>query len=129
MGRDPLFMVIWITIPVAIVLGFLAGLGVGGGSLLMLWLTLVVKTPYEQARVINLLFFLPSAIISTLFHRRQGSVKIKKILPAMIAGCGAAALFTCIGNQIDTVLLKKCFGVLLLVTGIRELFYRPRNAK
>ena len=122
-------MVIWITIPVAIVLGFLAGLGVGGGSLLMLWLTLVIKMPYEQARIINLLFFLPSAIIATLFHRKQGSVNIKKILPAVIAGCGAAALFTFIGNRIDTALLKKLFGGLLLATGIRELLYRPRNAK
>ena len=122
-------MVIWITLPVAIILGFLAGLGVGGGSLLMLWLTLVIKIPYEQARIINLLFFLPSAIIATLFHRKQGSVKIKKILPAIIAGCGVAALFTFIGNRIDTALLKKCFGVLLLATGIKELFYRPRNTK
>ena len=122
-------MVIWITLPVAIILGFLAGLGVGGGSLLMLWLTLVIKTPYEQARIINLLFFLPSAIIATLFHRKQGSVKIKKILPAIIAGCGAATVFAFIGNRIDTALLKKCFGVLLLATGIKELFYRPRNTK
>ena len=122
-------MVRWLTLPIAVVLGFLAGLGVGGGSLLMLWLTLVIKMPYEQARIINLLFFLPSAIIATLFHRKQGSVNIKKILPAVIAGCGAAALFTFIGNRIDTALLKKLFGGLLLATGIRELLYRPRNAK
>lgn len=122
-------MVIWITLPVATVLGFLAGLGVGGGSLLMLWLTMVADMPYEQARIINLLFFLPSAIIATLFHRKQGSVKLKKILPAIIAGCGAAALFAFIGNQIDTSILKKCFGGLLLITGIRELFYRPQKAK
>ena len=122
-------MVIWITLPVATVLGFLAGLGVGGGSLLMLWLTMVIDMPYDQARIINLLFFLPSAIIATLFHRKQGSVKLIKILPAIIAGCGAAALFAFIGSRIDTSILKKCFGGLLLITGVRELFYRPRKAK
>ncbi len=122
-------MVIWITLPVAIVLGFLAGLGVGGGSLLMLWLTFVVGMEYGQARIINLLFFLPSALIATLFHRKQGSVDIKKILPAVVTGCAFAALFSYMGNKIDTTLLKKCFGGLLLVTGLRELFYRPRKAK
>ena len=122
-------MVIWITLPVAIVLGFLAGLGVGGGSLLMLWLTMAVGMEYGQARIINLLFFLPSALIATLFHRKQGSVSIKKIQPAILTGCIAAALFSFLGSRIDTVLLKKCFGGLLLLTGLRELFYRPRNAK
>lgn len=122
-------MVDWITLPVAVVLGFLAGLGVGGGSLLMLWLTLAVGMEYEQARTINLLFFLPSALIATLFHRKQGSVDLKKILPAIMAGCAAAAFFSYIGTRIDTTLLKKCFGGLLLVTGLRELFYRPRKAK
>ena len=122
-------MVMWVTVVVAIVLGFLAGLGVGGGSLLMLWLTMVVDMEYEQARIINLLFFLPSACIATFFHRKQGSVDIKKILPAIIAGCGSAAVCTFIGTKVDTTLLKKCFGGLLVLTGLRELFYRPRKAK
>ncbi len=122
-------MLNYLTLPVAIVLGFLAGLGVGGGSLLMLWLTVVAGMQYADARTINLLFFLPSAFIATLFHRKQGSVDFRKILPAMLVGCAAAALFSFIGNRIDTGLLKKLFGGLLLFTGLRELFYRPRNAK
>ena len=122
-------MLAWITLPIAIVLGFLAGLGVGGGSLLMLWLTFVVGMEHEQARTINLLFFLPSAFIATLFHRKQGSVNMQKILPAIVAGCLSAALFSFFGAKMDTSLLKKCFGGLLLITGLRELFYRPRNAK
>jgi len=120
-------MVDWLTLAVATALGFLAGLGVGGGSLLMLWLTAVVNMEYADARTINLLFFLPSALISTLFHRKQGSVKFKKILPAVIWGCIAAALFSILGRRIDTELLKKLFGGLLLFTGLRELCYRPRK--
>ena len=122
-------MLDYLAFPVAILLGFLAGLGVGGGSLLILWLTMVVGMEYANARIINLLFFLPSALISTLFHRKQNSVNIKKILPAIIAGCISAALFSYIGKLVDTSLLKKIFGGLLLFTGMRELFYRPRNAK
>ena len=122
-------MLDYITLPVSIILGFLAGLGVGGGSLLVLWLTMVVGMEYADARTINLLFFLPCAITATLFHRKQGRLNIKKIYPAVICGCIAAALFAAISTKVDTQIIKKFFGLLLLFTGIRELFYRPRKAK
>ena len=122
-------MVELLTFPVAVVLCFIAGLGVGGGSLLMLWLTIAAGMDYASARTINLLFFLPSAITSTVFHRKQGSVDFKKILPAIICGCITAALFALISARIDTSLIKKLFGGLLILTGLRELFYRPRKAR
>ena len=115
--------------PVAIVLGFLAGLGVGGGSLLMLWLTSIMHMDYGVAKTVNLLFFLPTALIATLFHKKQGSVDIRKILPGIICACIAAAVFSYIGKHMDTTLLKKLFGGILILTGLRELFYRPRKPK
>ena len=108
-------------------LGFLSGIGIGGGSLLMLWLTLVLEMPQPTARMLNLLFFLPTALIASLFRWKQGALEIKKILPAVVAGSISAALFSCISRQADTELLKKLFGVLLLITGLRELFYRPKD--
>ena len=121
---SPFFIII-----VSAVLGFLSGLGVGGGSLLMLWLTLIAQTPQETARSINLLFFLPSALIASLFRWKKGKLSIKKVLPAMIGGVIAAALFTWISQRVSSDALKVPFGLLLLVTGLRELFYRPRNAR
>ena len=121
------------SIPVIIaagaVLGFLSGLGVGGGSLLMLWLTLVVGMEYSTARTLNLLFFLPSAIIATLFRWKQSKLPWKKILTAAAAGCLCAGVFAWVGGHMDTSILKKMFGVLLLFTGVKELLYRPRKAK
>ena len=122
-------MVEYLAFPVAAVLGFLAGLGVGGGSLLLLWLTAVVNMDYSVARTVNLLFFLPSALIATLFHKKQGSVDIRKVLPAIICACIAAAIFSYMGKHIDTSLLKKLFGGILILTGLRELFYRDRKAR
>jgi len=109
------------------VLGFLSGVGVGGGSLLILWLTLVLGMPHSIARSINLLFFIPSALIASLFRWHQGDLKLRKVLPAVIAGCIAAALFSLLSKHLDTSLLKKAFGVLLLFTGLRELFYKPKH--
>ena len=107
-------------------LGFLTGMGVGGGSLLILWLTLALGFDQTTARGINLLFFLPGAILATLLRRREG-VPFRKILPAVCAGCLSAALFSLL--HVDTALLQKFFGVLLLAAGTRELFYRPRERK
>lgn len=116
-----------VILAVGTVLGFLSGLGVGGGSLLILWLTLILEVPQDIARGINLLFFLPSALIACLFRRREGRLHIRRILPAIAAGCFAAALFSWIGPRLDTLLLKKAFGLLLLFTGLRELRYKPKS--
>ena len=115
-----------ISLGVASVLGFLSGLGTGGGSLLILWLTLVQGMQPHEARGINLLFFLPAAILATFLRRREG-VPFRKILPAVCAGCLTAALTSLF--QVDTALLQKLFGVLLLFAGARELLYRPREKK
>lgn len=105
-------------------LGFLSGIGIGGGSLLMLWLTLVLGLSQGDARSINLLFFLPSASIACCFRWKQGVLEWKQVFPATIVGCITAALFSWLGTQLDTSLLKKLFGGLLILTGIRELRYK-----
>ena len=112
---------------VGAVLGFLAGMGVGGGSLLILWLTLVLGMEQPEARAINLMFFIPSALVACLFRWKQGRLDIKKVLPAIIAGSIASGLFTFLSRSMDTVLLQKIFGGLLLLTGVRELMYKPKK--
>jgi uncharacterized membrane protein YfcA len=114
---------------VATVLGFLAGLGVGGGSLLVLWLTLILDMSHPQARIYNLLFFIPSAIIASLFRWRSGNLSIRKVLPGVLAGCLCAAGASLLGQSMDIDLLKKLFGILLLATGIRELCYKPKRVQ
>lgn len=118
-----------VCIAVGTILGFLAGLGIGGGSLLILWLTMVLGMPQPEARFINLLFFLPAAACAVVFRWKDGCIDLRKIIPAILAGCVAAFLCSWLGHKMDTDLLKKLFGGLLLVTGLRELFYRPRNAR
>jgi uncharacterized membrane protein YfcA len=120
---------LWLIIPISILLGLLSGLGTGGGSLLILFLTLGLNMAHTEARTINLLFFLPAALIACLFRRKQNKLDFKKVLPAIITGCIFAGIFYFISTVMDTAILKKLFGGLLLFTGVRELFYRPRNAK
>ena len=118
-----------IPVLVATLFGFLAGLGIGGGSLLLLWLTQVVGMSQPHARILNLLFFIPAALISSLFRRKENPPLHSAVLPAAVTGCLFAALFSIISRCWDTTLMKKLLGGLLIITGLREIFYRPRKAK
>ena len=104
---------------------FLAGLGVGGGSLLMLWLTLFLNTEPNTARAMNLILFIPTAIISSFFRKRQGTLRLHKIFPGILTGCLTAAVFSLVSRQVPIQALQKLFGVLLLITGLKELMYKP----
>lgn len=119
----------YLKILIALLLGTLAGLGVGGGSILLLWLTIVEKIPVEQARIYNLLFFLPTASIVVIHAVKNSGIQIKEILPAVIGGCIAAVLCSKLQIFLPVTFLKNIFGIILLFTGIREIRYRPRNAK
>lgn len=111
------------------ILGFLAGLGIGGGSLLILWLTMVLSMEQAIARSVNLLFFLPSAIAASIFRWKQGRICFPVILPAAVCGCIMAAVFSWLSMRLDLAFLKKGFGILLLVTGVRELLYKTKKER
>ena len=119
----------WFAVFVGCVLGFLSGLGVGGGSLLLMWLTLVLGSPQEQARVMNLMFFIPSAAIACLFRWKQGRLNRKVTLTAVLTGLAGAWLGSSFIGILDEAILRKGFGILLILCGIREIGYRPRHAR
>ena len=118
-----------VTLIVGTILGFLSGLGIGGGSLLILWLTVVLGADPSVARSINLLFFLPSALVACTLRIKKGDLKVKPLLPAILAGCAAAALFSWISTIINTETLKKGFGIILIAAGVRELFYKDKHTR
>ena len=116
------------SIIIGTLLGFLSGLGIGGGSLLIIWLTVVLDADPQAARSINLLFFIPSAIVSCLLRYKEGALRIKPLLPAILAGCAAAGLFSWVSTVLSVSLLKKLFGCILIAAGIRELFYKEKGS-
>ena len=116
-----------VSIIVGTLLGFLSGLGIGGGSLLIIWLTVVLGTDPLAARSMNLLFFIPSALIVCFLRVKQKQLNIKPLLPAILAGCTAAGIFSWLSTTVDIDILKKLFGTVLIAAGLRELFYREKK--
>lgn len=102
--------------------GILSGFGVGGGTLLLIYLTAIAGMAQQQAQGINLLYFLPSAAAALPAHIRHGYVEKSVLLPAILAGLICALLASWAATGLDTGLLRRCFGGFLLVVGLRELF-------
>ncbi len=119
----------WISGLVGAVLGFLSGLGIGGGSLLMLWLTQIVQTPQHQAGVMNLMCFLPCAAIATAFRWRACRPNWPLTLAAAAGGIAGALAGHWLGTRLDLEILKKLLGSLFLFCGLREMCYRDRKRR
>ncbi len=120
----------WVAAGLAgIVCGVFSGLGVGGGTLLVVWMTAVMGVAQRTAQGINLLYFLPTAAAALIFHIKNRLINWRTVIPAAIAGslCAAGAAF--LATAMDTELLHKLFGGFLILVGLKELFYRERKAR
>ena len=115
------------SILVGTVLGFLSGLGAGGGSLLMLWLTLTNDTAQSDARLMNLMFFIPCALAATLFRWKQSNPDLHLALWTIAGGLAGALAGNLLHGTLDLELMQKGLGILFLICGVREVFYRERK--
>ena len=102
--------------------GVLSAFGVGGGTLLVLCLTLLAGMEQTAAQGINLLYFLPTSASSLPAHFKNGFVDKAAALPAILAGVPATALAAWAATGLDLELLRRLFGGYLLVIGLCELF-------
>ena len=93
-----------------LICGVLSGFGIGGGSLLMVWLTALLSMDQRTAQGINLLYFLPAAGCSLIFHVKNRQIVWKAVVPAAIAGCLTAIPGALLAGSVDTALLRRLFG-------------------
>ena len=105
--------------------GILSAWGVGGGTLLLLCMTLLLGVDQRTAQTINLLYFLPTAGMGLLSHGKSGLLEKPVLRSAVPAGLTAAALAAWLSFSVDTELLRRPFGVYLLAAGIYILLQKP----
>lgn len=104
------------------VTGVLSGFGVGGGSLLLIYMTSFAGVSQALAQGVNLLYFLPAAATALPAHFKNGYVEKGALLPAIGLGLACSALTAWAATALDVEVLRKCFGGFLIVIGLRELF-------
>ena len=102
--------------------GVLSGFGIGGGTLLLIYMTSFAGLGQNMAQGINLLYFLPTAATALFYHKKNGYLKKEAALPAILCGLAGTALAAWLATSLDVVILRKCFGVFLLFVGLHELF-------
>jgi len=100
----------------------LAGLGVGGGGLLVIYLTVVKNTPQIESQGINLLFFVIAGASSLIIHIKKRKLNAKYLIIMIISGSAGAVLGSIAANFTDGSFVKKIFGGFLIASGITELF-------
>jgi len=116
-----------ISIAIGILCGIVSGFGIGGGSLLMVWLTAVVSMNQRTAQGINLLYFIPTSAAALYTHIKSKMIDWKVVVPSTLFGCLTAILGSLIANILPIALLNKLFGLFLCIVGIKELVYKSNK--
>lgn len=112
----------WLWFIVAgIVSGVVAGMGMGGGTLLIPILTIFFSIAQSNAQGINLLAFLPCAIVSLIIHIKNKLVNFKIGVPIIITGVIASVGASLLAVNTKNQTLQILFGVFLLIIGIEQM--------
>ena len=118
-----------------IVSGVVAGMGMGGGTLLIPVLIIFFNIAQQQAQGINLLAFIPCAIVSLIIHIKNKLVNFKIGLPILFTGIIASVFASILAVNTNSKLLQIMFGVFLLVVGVYQaistliIIIKPKLAK
>lgn len=116
---------------VATAIGFLAGaagaMGLGGGTVLLIYLTVLASVDQLTAQGINLIFFIPCALAAVLMSARQGLLETGTILRYALFGSVGVLLGNVLSSAVSGDMLTKLLGALLLIIGLRELFCPVRS--
>ncbi len=109
------------------VTGIITGFGIGGGTLLILYLTSFRGVSQLEAQGINLLYFMPTAASALVSHIKNRRVVWRAVIFAACAGSATTAIAAFFAAGLNTELLRRLFGGFLLAVGISELFGKKDN--
>ncbi len=112
----------WLACLVGVLTGIVSGMGIGGGTLLVLYLTAVLQTDPSAAAGINLLYFLGCAPPSLWIHWKNDRIHRPVAVWAAIGGAVTAVIAALLVPSSSPDWLRRAFGALLLVVGVRELW-------
>lgn len=108
--------------------GIVSGMGIGGGAVLIPALYIFVQPEQHIAQSVNLLFFIPTAIIALIVHIRNKRIDFELLLPIIIFGLLGAYLGSKMALSLPGEVLKKWFGIFLLFMGLYELVRKSKKS-
>lgn len=102
--------------------GIIGGMGMGGGTILIPALTLLLGIEQRLAQATNVIAFLPMAALALPKHRQNGLLRTDKIALVIIPAVVASAAFGVLMAALPSDVLRKGFGIFLVVLGVKQLF-------
>lgn len=107
--------------------GILGAMGMGGGGVLVIVLTVFMGYEQSLAQGINLLFFIPCAIVAIIVYSRKKLINWKIAVPFSLLGCVGAIVGSIVSFYTNSKILSIIFGIMLLILGFKELFAKDKK--
>ncbi len=102
-------------------------MGIGGGTILIPSLIFFTSLTQQQAQSVNLISFIPVALVALITHLKNKNVETKISLPLIGLGIIGAILGSFLAVRLSPILLRKLFGIFLFLMGIYEFFYKEKS--
>ena len=102
--------------------GTVSGTGMGGGTILILLLTLIIGTNQHEAQATNLIFFIPTSISAIIVSIKSKLIEWKIGITLAISGVVGAIIGANISSKMNVKVLKRCFGIFLAIIAIYEIY-------
>ncbi|WP_058486425.1 TSUP family transporter [Defluviitalea phaphyphila] len=118
-----------ILIIIGILSGFISGMGIGGGTILIPSLTIFAETSQHMSQSINLIYFIPTAVAALIIHIKNKIIKKEILIFLIIGGVFGALLGSSIANYLESIILKKLFAIFLFFMGIVEIKKTKKEKK
>ncbi|NLJ16017.1 MAG: sulfite exporter TauE/SafE family protein [Clostridiales bacterium] len=104
--------------------GVAASMGLGGGFVLLIFMINFTDISQRQAQGTNILFFLPIALLSIIFHTKNKLIEWSVVLKCIFWGIIGVVAGYLIAWFIDEKWLSYIFAGLMAVVGVKELFHK-----
>lgn len=112
----------------AVILSAAVGaMGLGGGSVLILYLTLILDMQQVPAQGINLLFFLPCAVTAVCVYKKRNLLNKQYLLPLIFGGFLGVGVGLVLLEYLNTHYIRIIFAVFLLTLGIITFFQKEKK--
>ena len=102
--------------------GIVSGTCMGGGTILILCLSIFLGINQKTAQATNLIFFIPTSIAAIYINMKQKNINIKLAKQIIFWGIIGTIIGALIAQKINVTVLKKMFGIFLAIIAIHEIY-------
>ena len=102
--------------------GVIGSMGMGGGTILIPVLTILLGVNQHVAQATNVIAFLPMAALALPAHKRNGLLRTDDVWQIIIPALITTVLGGLLMAALPTEVLKKLFGFFLVALAVKQSF-------